>query len=845
MSDTWDRLLTGHPEAPKEFLISVELYISNTAGAALRKPLIRKPKRDSAATAVNEDNRLREKSSWLSLNRGLNGIGQWRSATCKLSEEGERCFLNIYVDESILYQTIYVHLLNQTDIRQADSSLFFRKDCIGVYCITGQRWSSSHSTEPIYLQFFNSDSCSLWLALLKSYAIPEIYGRWFFPMDGGSYRMWRQINMSVVQGRNLGVAGTDHGSNMELGMEAEATDVDISCELHLNDILCGRTTVKKGTGLIDWHESFTFTDLPPFESFDIFIWREKRVSKPAILGSVRITLNNFRRGDPIEGWFPVIQGGSITNDTQVGELRLKIRVDEEVILPHSVYSGLLTTFNSRNFLDWMADFENKLKLKSISTQLMCVAVAKEVIIEQVQEFTLHEVNGGTSAPHQTLFRGNTILTKVMELCMSWYGKPFLEASIGNVLRRLCVEKVAIEVDPMRSGGKSAKDVERGVDQLIYWCQEFWNQIYSVRRECPNELRRLFETIRMLVEQRYRPESSSAEHTWDLPKQSVSAFCFLRFIVPAILHPHLFGLCPGLPSVPVQRSLTLIAKVIQSLANLNISAQKEVYMRGVKDFLRDSLPAMVDYLIVVSTPISDPYSFNPEEAVNRHNRLNVVNSLRQRAKIMSILDREAISVTPHLLDVPRQLAIITSAVIRNSKQFHAQSTHNGDPILEEFRAKCLEVEEQALLRVSQLATSISADSTQQTKVHNYPSSPTSPSEKMPSSPILTSSGRRDQRKMTRPSTAPPPSGSSDSRHGFSPDSSVNLTPLTFTNSPFESRQPRVSQSPQVVHMKAPLTDSVLSLGANDDTRQYPAEGLGDLSDDLGKPKRGLLKGVFRR
>lgn len=59
------------------------------------------------------------------------------------------------------------------------------------------------------------------------------------------------------------------------------------------------------------------------------------------------------------------------------------------------------------------------------------------------------------------------------------------------------------------------------------------------------MRKLFETIRMLVEQRYRPESSSAELTWDLPKQSVSAFCFLRFIVPAILHPHLFGLCPGL------------------------------------------------------------------------------------------------------------------------------------------------------------------------------------------------------------------------------------------------------------------------------------------------------------
>jgi len=88
-----------------------------------------------------------------------------------------------------------------------------------------------------------------------------------------------------------------------------------------------------------------------------------------------------------------------------------------------------------------------------------------------------------ASAHQTLFRGNTTLTKVMELCMTFYGKAFLEASIGSVLRRLCAEKVSIEVDPLRSG-KSSKDVERNVDLLIYWCHEFWNQIYSVRSECP-------------------------------------------------------------------------------------------------------------------------------------------------------------------------------------------------------------------------------------------------------------------------------------------------------------------------------------------------------------------------
>lgn len=57
-----------------------------------------------------------------------------------------------------------------------------------------------------------------------------------------------------------------------------------------------------------------------------------------------------------------------------------------------------------------------------------------------------------------------------------------------------------------------------------------------------EMRRLFEHIRRLVERRYGLHD---EQNRDLPSQSVSAFCFLRFMVPAILHPHLFGLWPGM------------------------------------------------------------------------------------------------------------------------------------------------------------------------------------------------------------------------------------------------------------------------------------------------------------
>lgn len=56
------------------------------------------------------------------------------------------------------------------------------------------------------------------------------------------------------------------------------------------------------------------------------------------------------------------------------------------------------------------------------------------------------------------------------------------------------------------------------------------------------MRRLFCTIRELVEERF---AGAFQEKRDLRWQGVSAFCFLRFIVPAILNPHLFHLYPGL------------------------------------------------------------------------------------------------------------------------------------------------------------------------------------------------------------------------------------------------------------------------------------------------------------
>jgi len=442
--------------------------------------------------------------------------------------------------------------------------------------------------------------------------------------------------------------------------------------------------------------------------------------------------------------------------------------------------------------------------------------------------------------------------------MAWYGKTFLEASIGNILRRLCAEKVAIEVDPLRSG-KGAKDVERNVELLIYWCQEFWKQIYSVRAECPNEMRRLFEHVRKLVEKRYRMKDPSQDQNRELPWQSVSAFCFLRFIVPAVLHPHLFGLCPGLPSVSVQRSLTLIAKVIQSLANLNAkTVQKEEFMRGVKDFLKDSQPAMIDYILVISTPSSESHDQHPGSASDRHDWSNLANTLsntltntlRRRATTMPALDREAIPILPDLLDIPRHLAIISSAVIRNSRDYKP-SSQPEDRKLEEFCSKCFEIEEYALHRVSQLATHISSDRRRL--------SPSPPPVQLISSPHKSPDKQRGPRKLARPSTAPSasdvdlsrprdllsdPSMHSNSAFNHSPSSVVRDGTSSGLPSSTEGRD-RGTWSHQLLHTRSISTESIPSFGLSTVTSSNPPDVTTETSDEASKRKRGLLRGILTR
>lgn len=232
------------------------------------------------------------------------------------------------------------------------------------------------------------------------------------------------------------------------------------------------------------------------------------------------------------------------------------------------------------------------------------------------------------------------------------------------------------------------------------------------------------------------------------------------------------------------------------------------MRGVKDFIQENVPSMVEYLKGVSTPLTDPYGAHGahNSAADRHDRASIIQSLRERKPNMTTLDLEAIPTLPHIIDIPRCLAVISSAVIRNSKSYQQHRSKQTDPdskdvSMDEVCRNCLFIEQKSVQRVSQLASQAAAPpsrpSASTSRSSSYgnmsqtPSSPVSPHHdvraRKASTPSSPPSRKRHGRKGSRPSTAP--SDGSDARP------SEDTSEASMPSSPLSASAQRRALPPQ--------------------------------------------------
>nr|XP_031293353.1 RAS protein activator like-3 isoform X2 [Camelus dromedarius] len=189
-------------------------------------------------------------------------------------------------------------------------------------------------------------------------------------------------------------------------------------------------------------------------------------------------------------------------------------------------------------------------------------------------------SGGREA---LLFRENTLATKAIDEYMKLVAQDYLQETLGQVVRRLCASTDNCEVDPSKC---PASELPQHQARLRNSCKEVFENIIHSYDWFPAELGTVFSGWR---------EACKARGSEALGPRLVCASLFLRLLCPAILSPSLFGLAPEHPAPGPARTLTLIAKVIQNLANRAPFGEKEAYMSFMNSFLEDHGLAMQRFL----------------------------------------------------------------------------------------------------------------------------------------------------------------------------------------------------------------------------------------------------------
>ncbi|XP_008206010.1 neurofibromin isoform X2 [Nasonia vitripennis] len=177
---------------------------------------------------------------------------------------------------------------------------------------------------------------------------------------------------------------------------------------------------------------------------------------------------------------------------------------------------------------------------------------------------------------QTLFRGNSLGSKIMAFCFKIYGASYLQSLLEPLITPLLSDPMtSFEVDSARIDVN--EDIEQNGRNLIALTQKVFDAIVSSAERFPPQLRSMCHCLYQVLSKRFPqyPQNNIG---------AVGTVIFLRFINPAIVSPQEMGIVNKPVPPPVKRGLMLMSKILQNIAN-HVEFSKEQHMLPFNDFLR--------------------------------------------------------------------------------------------------------------------------------------------------------------------------------------------------------------------------------------------------------------------
>lgn len=471
---------------------------------------------------------------------------------------------------------------------------------------------------------------------------------------------------------------------------------DSYVEIYFGNRVWSRTSVASSSRIPFWREDYTFKDFPGPDIPNFYLMLRQRLGprsnpqRDPALGYICLTPTDIRKSENVEKWyaFTPFANAPAPMCHFRASLYLKITYEELTVGSAPFYSIVNQTLKALANTNWarlmQADDRRDVSLISETCLELCLSEPtsesaikwiKSLITEEIKKIRINTIERSgdplfftkASATDDssnkdkntepldpkddpqvneaekrfddlkrnlgnTLFRGNSILTKSLERYMRIVGSSLLEKTVGAFVRQLVSDAPDLEVDPSRVSNSNhstsssstvpntpssevLETVESHQQSLYDYTGIIWSLIQEHSDEIPIGFKHIFSHLALELKTELCQSEASVYN-------AVAGFLFLRFFCPGILNPKLFGLIRSQQVNKVQRSLTLVTKMVQCFANRTRFGFKEPWMIPMNCFFEDHEKELYVFFENILKP-SDEFDFGSS---NQHQMASNTTSL---------------------------------------------------------------------------------------------------------------------------------------------------------------------------------------------------------------------------